>query len=288
MREGTVQLPDGRALGYAEYGDPGGRPIVMFHGGPGSRSYDLEPDALHAAGARLLSVERPGIGLSTPKRAHALADWPADVAAFADAVGVDRFAVIGTSAGGSYGFATAAALPDRVTCLGLQCAMGPAFEHPEFDEEIYGPAQVLLPFARQDQEGVKPLVYQFLGGERASWLADREAYWQQFLLTWPEVDRPVFEQFKDRWFDNLDAAHTNEDAFADDIINVYGPWDIDFAAIRVPVRAWHGDADTAAPLGLITLAVTEAGGDVVVYPGEGHYLDRAHHADWIAWLLSHD
>ena len=226
--------------------------------------------------------------MSDPKPHHTLAEWPADVAAFADAMGLDRFAVVGTSAGGSYAFATAAALPDRVTALGLQCAMGPAFEHPEFDEEMYGPARALLPFARQDQEGVKPLVYQFLAAERASWLADRDAYWQQFLETWPEVDRPIFERFKDRWFMNLDAAHTNENAFADDVINVYGPWDIDFSALRMPVRAWHGDADTAAPLGLIELAVKEAGGDVVVYPGEGHDLDRAHHADWIAWLLSHD
>ena len=32
-----LSLPDGRRLGYAEYGDPNGKPVMLFHGNPNSR-----------------------------------------------------------------------------------------------------------------------------------------------------------------------------------------------------------------------------------------------------------
>jgi hypothetical protein len=33
----TIQLSDGRTLAYLDIGDPEGRPLFYFHGGPGSR-----------------------------------------------------------------------------------------------------------------------------------------------------------------------------------------------------------------------------------------------------------
>src|SRR4051794_41876942 len=80
--EGTLELDDGRALGYAEYGQPDGAPIVYLHGLPGSR---LDPAALdqeyRQLGARVVALERPGYGLSTRRRSWGLLDWPTDVAA---------------------------------------------------------------------------------------------------------------------------------------------------------------------------------------------------------------
>lgn len=285
MREGTVTLPDGRSLGYAEYGDPAGRPILQFHGLPGSRLYDLDGDALRAAGARSLTLERPGIGLSDVQPGRTLADWPADVAAFCDAMGFDRVAVVGTSSGGPYAFATGLALPDRVSAVGLQCAIGPAFDNPQHDDGLPPAVQALLPFARQDRDAAIPLVQQILGAERERWLADEDAFFEDWLLTWPENDQPLFREFESRWRGNLEATLRNEGAYADDVIVVFGPWELDLSAMAVPVRSWHGSDDGAAPLGLIKEAVTCAAGEVVVYDGEGHYLDRRHHAEWIDWLL---
>ncbi len=33
--DNVLQLADGRQLGYAEYGDPEGYPVFLFHGNPG-------------------------------------------------------------------------------------------------------------------------------------------------------------------------------------------------------------------------------------------------------------
>src|SRR5919198_12644 len=80
-REGTIALDDGRALGYAEYGEPGGAPILYLHGMPGSR---LDPALLdeeyRRIGVREVAIERPGYGLSTARRAWGLLAWPADLA----------------------------------------------------------------------------------------------------------------------------------------------------------------------------------------------------------------
>jgi pimeloyl-ACP methyl ester carboxylesterase len=114
----SMTLPDGRRLGYAEAGPPDGRPLLYFHGIPGSR---LEPppetELLGAMGIRLIALERPGYGGSTPQPARRLIDWPADVAAFADRLALGAFAVLGFSGGR---IAAAGSYPGRVTsCCSL-------------------------------------------------------------------------------------------------------------------------------------------------------------------------
>ncbi|KAJ6787968.1 hypothetical protein PWT90_07074 [Aphanocladium album] len=119
----TMTLPDGRKLGFAEYGDAQGRKTLLyFHGYPSSR---IEAKVLHKLAAahsiRVLALDRPGYGLSTPQLPRrALLDWPRDVQAFADTQGLDRFAVMGTSGGGPFAVACAHALPTKMlTGVGL-------------------------------------------------------------------------------------------------------------------------------------------------------------------------
>ena len=109
MVTASVPLPDGRVLAYEEYGVPTGFPILSFHGGLSSR-LDAAPahEAAVATGVRLIAPDRPGMGLSTYQPGRRLLDWPADVAHLADALGIERFAVMGWSAGGPYAAVCAA------------------------------------------------------------------------------------------------------------------------------------------------------------------------------------
>ena len=108
-----VRLSDGRTLAYTEYGDPRGTPVMFFHGTPGSRLFH-HPDGSIATnlGARLVAIDRPGFGSSDPDPERTLTDWPADVTAVADALGIGELAVAGFSGGGPYVAACAAELPD--------------------------------------------------------------------------------------------------------------------------------------------------------------------------------
>ena len=103
---------DGRALTVAEWGDLNGFPVFLLHGAPGSRLFRHYDESAYAeVGARVISYDRPGYGGSDRDRGRRTVDCVADVAAIADELGVERFAVIGVSAGGPHSLAVAGVCP---------------------------------------------------------------------------------------------------------------------------------------------------------------------------------
>ncbi|HVJ98557.1 MAG TPA: alpha/beta hydrolase, partial [Acidimicrobiia bacterium] len=122
--DSTFQARDGRQIGFADYGPEGGTPVLWCHGGPGSR-YEpawIVPDAV-AAGLRIIAIDRPGYGLSTPHPGRTIADGADDVLQLADHVSVDRFVSVGVSTGGAYALATACRAPERVRGVVMCCAV---------------------------------------------------------------------------------------------------------------------------------------------------------------------
>jgi pimeloyl-ACP methyl ester carboxylesterase len=126
----TLELADGRRLAYEEWGDPAGRPVLFQHGTGDSRLARHPDDSLTAAaGVRLITADRPGVGGSDRAPHRRLLDWPAYVAALADALGIASFAVAGWSGGGPHALAIARQLGDRVTRVALASPLGP-FDRP--------------------------------------------------------------------------------------------------------------------------------------------------------------
>ena len=116
----TVLLPDGRTLGFAECGDPSGRPVLFFPGPPSGRLFHHPDESVAASlGVRVITVDRPGYGLSDHQPRRTLLNWPSDVTALADALGIGRFAVAGISGGAPYVAACALKIPGRLTPLRL-------------------------------------------------------------------------------------------------------------------------------------------------------------------------
>ena len=129
--ERDVAAPDGRTLRVAEYGDADGFPILFSHGTPGSR-LDRHPDPSTYEGYRLVSYDRPGYGGSTARPDRDVAAVADDVAAIADALGIERFGVFGVSGGGPHALALGALLGDRVERVAVRCGPAP-MDDPEFD-----------------------------------------------------------------------------------------------------------------------------------------------------------
>ncbi len=116
----TIRLRDGGRLGYAEWGDTDGRPLLYFHGWPGARVEGrLGAEVARAKGIRFIALDRPGMGLSDYQPRRTFVDWPIDVAELAAALGLDRFAVLGISGGGPYAAACAWKLSERLTGAGI-------------------------------------------------------------------------------------------------------------------------------------------------------------------------
>ncbi|KAH7134936.1 Alpha/Beta hydrolase protein [Dendryphion nanum] len=123
----TLTLPSGRTLGYATYGStrPNSPVIFMFHGLPGSRLVGRGWDQIcRNIGARLITMDRPGNGLSTLAD-RKLKDWPGDVLSLADHLGIKRFSVLGASGGGPFALACARFIPkERLRGTTVVCGIG--------------------------------------------------------------------------------------------------------------------------------------------------------------------
>jgi pimeloyl-ACP methyl ester carboxylesterase len=122
----TLVLPDGRRLGYALWGEPGGTPVLLVGTSPGSRLFCPDLPATVAAGVRLVTVDRPGSGRSDPDPHPGMARWVADTGALVDHLRLGRFGLVGWSGGGQFALAAAAGLPDRVTSVALAGTPAPA------------------------------------------------------------------------------------------------------------------------------------------------------------------
>lgn len=123
----TISLPDGRVLGYAEYGVATGSPLLFFHGFPSSRLEASGLDRiLRRRNLRVIAPDRPGFGLSSFQADRRITDWPADVQKLTQHLGLSRFAILGGSGGGPYALACASALPrEDLSAVGLMAAAGP-------------------------------------------------------------------------------------------------------------------------------------------------------------------
>ncbi|KAF1846397.1 alpha/beta-hydrolase [Cucurbitaria berberidis CBS 394.84] len=123
----TLTLPDKRNLGFAAYGsttlsDP---VIFLFHGLPGCRLVGRGWNKLcKTIGARLITIDRPGCGLSTLAE-RGLTEWPEDVVSLADHLGIRRFSVVGASGGGPFALACARFIPkERLRGTTVVCGIG--------------------------------------------------------------------------------------------------------------------------------------------------------------------
>ncbi len=106
---GRVATRDGRTLAYLEVGDPDGPLVLHNHGGPSSRlEARLLADSASKNRLRLICVDRPGMGQSSPQKARTYAGWADDLVTIADALGYHEFGVTGWSEGGPWALAAAA------------------------------------------------------------------------------------------------------------------------------------------------------------------------------------
>jgi pimeloyl-ACP methyl ester carboxylesterase len=269
--EGTVEVAPKRRLGYAEFGDPDGRLVLWFHGTPGARRQIplVGREAADGLGLRVVCVERPGVGASTPHRYDRIADVAADIAVVADHLGHERFAVVGLSGGGPYALACGALLEERVAAVGVLGGVVPSRGREAAASGLVGLARRLQPVLRHARtpagyalRGVAPIV------------PAAHAVYTAFTRFMPEGDKKVLSDpaFEAMFIDDLATAIVRGfGAIAHDAALFGRHWGFHVGDIAVPVRWWHGDADS-----IVGLADAEATCERIpdielhVRPGESH------------------
>lgn len=246
--EGTVAVRDGRRLSFAEFGSPRGEAIVWMHGTPGSRR-QIPLEARRYAereGLRIIGVDRPGIGSSTPHLYDSVADWVPDLALLLDALAVDDCRLVGLSGGAPYVLAAGALLPERVRGLGV---LGGVVPTRGLDAAEGGPIRLavrLAPLLRATRvplgvaitQGIR--VVRPLAGTALDLYAAVQPAGDRTLLSRPE--------FKAMFLDDLlNGSRFQTSAPLNDLVLFTRDWGFTADQVRVPVRWWHGDEDHIVP-----------------------------------------
>jgi len=127
----SIQVDGRRRVTFLDRGPRDGVTVMYLHGFPGSRLEQcLFPyEALERVGVRLISVDRPGWGLTDPLAGDRVAR-ARDVLHVADHLGIDQFPLMAISAGGGYGVALAATAPTRIARLVLVSAQAAPYDDP--------------------------------------------------------------------------------------------------------------------------------------------------------------
>jgi alpha-beta hydrolase superfamily lysophospholipase len=91
----TFLLPSSRTLTFATFGSPTGPTILYQHGFPGSRLEAAHFDSLaRDLGLRVIAIDRPGHGGSSPHPGAGLKEWAKDVEAVVDGLRIGRVGVL--------------------------------------------------------------------------------------------------------------------------------------------------------------------------------------------------
>ncbi len=277
--EHRITLADGRTLACLALGEPGGAPVMYFHGYPGSRLEGrLAAGAARRLGLRLLAPDRPGFGDSSFQPGRTIGAWAADIARLADRFALERFAVVGVSGGGPYALACAARIPERVSRVALVCALGPTGRKGLIDGMVTLNRLALAVGSRLPS--LARLVI-----DLAARLVRRhpERYLAYMLASAPPADRTVLADagYRALFADSTAAAlRQGGRGAAWEFTLLARPWDFRLEEVPAPVRIWHGLADNIVPPAMARrLAAALPHSEPHYLPDEGHFSLVVRHLD---------
>ncbi|MEU9603357.1 alpha/beta hydrolase [Streptomyces sp. NPDC048057] len=277
-RTGEERLPDGRLLGWAEWGPADGTPVLLCPGAATGRSLGFGADALTALDVRLVSVDRPGLGASTPMPGRTLADFAADVRVLAARRGLGRPAAVGNSQGAPFSLACAAA--DVVGALALVAAADEIAD-PRFADGLPPELRHLVDLSVRDPDAAEAVFADFTPQHMLDLVRGGS----------PQCDLLVYgeETFAAAYRRALaEAFAQGAGGYARDTVLAMGRWGIDLAAIRIPVDVWYGtEGRSHSPDHGAGLTARIPGAVRHLVPGAGGAVLWTHAPQILGTLLGH-
>lgn len=269
-------LSSGRQLTYSAVGPADGSPVIYCHGAigtPVAASIDLASITADL-GIRHIAVNRPGIGGSQPLPGRRVVDFADDILQLADALSLERFAVVGVSAGGPYALAVAHRLPDRVRRVALCSSMAPIcppHRAPEMRPwlRVGLGALIRAPGACSAAgDRLLPLIRRRPGLITAA-IAAHAAQCERSRLRGAQEQAAAISSF-------LDATANGIRGMVDDYAVTCRGWGFSAAEVETEVHLWHGVRDPVVPLEhALQLAISLPHCRVFLDPDEGHHFFRS-------------
>jgi pimeloyl-ACP methyl ester carboxylesterase len=265
----VIELTDGRAFEYAEWGDPDGYPVVWHHGGLSSAlDAAAAADTAAATGVRLIAPNRPGVGRSDRMPGRTLLDWPTDLRQLLDRIRIERFGVAGWSLGGAFAMAAAARLPDRVGGLVLVASVIPR-DWEGMNDEINATDRRFMWLTRV----APPVARAGFAALRTAARRTPRAFTRRATRTMSPAARARLDH-PPAWFASAVVEGLRNTGGVVDEYRIFdAPWGFDPGDLTVPVHVFQGADDRLVPLSWGTRLAARVPGSVLTeVPAEGHFL----------------
>lgn len=267
-----ITLADGRALGFDDFGDPDGAPVLFFHGFGSSRVVRHPDDEIATElGARVIAVDRPGIGISTRQPNRRITDFPRDIVELLDILGIDRCAVVAWSGGGPYALACAWQLPQRLSVIGLISSPAPLSGAPGSQGYTWRRHRAMSRTADHAPWIIALAMWQWSRQQKS----DPNKQLDEAISGMIEADRVILGDPDLRAVMIANAAEMyrqGNGGIYDEALCMTRPFGFPIGGVTVPVRIWHGVQDKVVPVGMgryIERAVPNA--VATYYRNEGHH-----------------
>ena len=269
-RQGTVERPDGRVVAWAAWGDPAGRPLLQLHGTPGSRlGCSPDPSLYERLNAHLVTFDRPGYGRSTVQRDRTILSVADDAVAVAEALGWDRFSVLGISGGGPHALAIGVRAPERISALGLAVGATPA--HLTDPDDLIA---INREAKRRALEEGRASLEEFLAEPAAQAASDPGAVLDSVMADAPPVDREMLKRPDVREM----LVASQREGFAngplgwfDDSWALSNAWGFELGEVVTPVNMWYGELDRNVPISAVKAMASQLNvASLEIIPGAGH------------------
>ncbi|SPO07625.1 uncharacterized protein DNG_10320 [Cephalotrichum gorgonifer] len=276
--------PDGRKIGFACFGAQSGPTIFYLHGFPGSRvSGRFFDEPAKKLGARIVAVERPGIGISSPQPGRKLLDHADDIRDLAEHLDIKSYGIIGLSGGGPYALACAYSLPEEnLKSVSVVCGMGPIEMGTKgmswsnwlmFNGLMYFPRlmrwfqnEVVKVLRRIPNEKIVDAATKKLSGESSrGWFRGNPT--DNRILSNPELLTVMLDSYREHY-------RQGADGFMEDGRVLTSDWGFRLEDIRssIPIQLWYSRHDTNVPIQMGEAIAASLGSrpDFRVVQGETH------------------
>ncbi|EHR59010.1 alpha/beta fold hydrolase [Saccharomonospora cyanea] len=234
-RLGEFRLADGRTLGWSEWGPVDGRPVLLCPGAATSRRLGFGTELVHPLGVRLVSVDRPGLGVSTPAPERTIADFAVDVEQLAEGRGWTSPVVIGNSQGAP--FALACAVAGLASALYLVSAAD-EIGSPHFAGMLGGHLATVVDLCGRNPRAAYEQFLSFDADSVRKMVVENSGDRDTAVYTDPVFDAAYREALREGFAQGAGG-------YATDTVLAMRPWQLDLDRVSCPVEIWYGEEDTS-------------------------------------------
>lgn len=246
--EKKIILSDGRVLSYAEYGDSEGFPMFYFHGGQESRLSSIFMDSTaNKLNIRLISPDRPGIGLSTYQAKRTFLDWGDDIARLATSLNINRYAVFGLSGGAPHVLATVCKDSARIENASIISGATP-YNYTGTLKGMWFPVKLIHWFASMPKE---KQLRRFIQNDFESLINKPDKRMKQFQKFLPKPDKRLLTDVPEYGWEFINGSIESYRQGIDGVVQEWklyvADWQIDLSNVHFPIALWYGEDDKMAP-----------------------------------------